>query len=77
MKYGHFYEPTIPYYNYPYTFGYLLSLGLLAIAKRDGSEFNLKFKKFLSETGKRPVEELVYHSLLITESETLEIELIF
>uniref|UniRef100_UPI003340C91B M3 family metallopeptidase n=1 Tax=Bacillus cytotoxicus TaxID=580165 RepID=UPI003340C91B len=61
MKYGHFYEPTIPYYNYPYTFGYLLSLGLLAIAKRDGSEFNLKFKKFLSETGKRPVEELVYH----------------
>ncbi|KFN02517.1 oligoendopeptidase F [Bacillus clarus] len=60
MKYGHFYEPTIPFYNYPYTFGYLLSLGLLAIAKQEGSEFYTKFKRFLSETGKRPVEELVY-----------------
>ncbi|GMR69239.1 M3 family metallopeptidase [Bacillus sp. MN7755] len=60
MKYGHFYAPTVPFYNYPYTFGYLLSLGLLAIAKQEGSEFHTKFKRFLSETGKRPVEELVY-----------------
>ncbi|ENQ3106305.1 Oligoendopeptidase F [Bacillus sp. 491mf] len=60
IKYGHFYEPNIPFYNYPYTFGYLLSLGLLATAKQDGSEFNSKYKRFLGETEKRPVEELVY-----------------
>ncbi|MEI5906740.1 M3 family metallopeptidase [Bacillus spongiae] len=60
IKYGHFYASTVPFYNYPYTFGYLLSLGLLAIAKQEGSEFSTKFKGFLSETGVRTVEELVY-----------------
>ncbi|PGR96944.1 MULTISPECIES: M3 family metallopeptidase [Bacillus] len=59
MKYGQFYTASVPFYNYPYTFGYLLSLGLLEIAKQDGSEFHSKYKKFLCETGKRPVEELV------------------
>ena len=59
MKYGQFYTANVPFYNYPYTFGYLLSLGLLEIAKQDGGEFHFKYKKFLCETGKRPVEELV------------------
>ncbi|MBJ8029520.1 M3 family metallopeptidase [Bacillus cereus group sp. N21] len=59
MKYGQFYTASVPFYNYPYTFGYLLSLGLLEIAKQDGSEFHSKYKKFLCETGERPVEELV------------------
>ncbi|MBC6973069.1 oligoendopeptidase F [Bacillus sp. Xin] len=59
MKYGHFYTANVPFYNYPYTFGYLLSLGLLEIAKQEGGEFHSKYKKFLCETGKRPVEELV------------------
>ncbi|WP_001087488.1 M3 family metallopeptidase [Bacillus cereus] len=59
MKYGQFYTANVPFYNYPYTFGYLLSLGLLEIAKQDGSKFHPKYKGFLSETGKRPVEELV------------------
>ncbi|MDM5155218.1 M3 family metallopeptidase [Bacillus sp. DX1.1] len=59
MKYDQFYTANVPFYNYPYTFGYLLSLGLLEIAKQEGSEFNRKYKLFLSDTGKRPVEELV------------------
>ncbi|MEN1937866.1 M3 family metallopeptidase [Paenibacillus sp. 102] len=59
MKYGQFYTANVPFYNYPYTFGYLLSLGLLEIAKQDGGKFHSKYKKFLCETGKRPVEKLV------------------
>ncbi|MDP5272959.1 M3 family metallopeptidase [Chengkuizengella axinellae] len=59
IKYGHFYEPNIPFYNYPYTFGYLLSLGLSVIAKENGNDFKPKFKIFLSETGKKPVKELL------------------
>ncbi|MFS1513719.1 M3 family metallopeptidase [Chengkuizengella sp. SCS-71B] len=59
IKYGHFYNPSIPFYNYPYTFGYLLSLGLFTIAKQEGIKFSVKFKGFLSETGKKPVEELL------------------
>ncbi|WP_459502975.1 M3 family metallopeptidase [Bacillus sp. C1] len=59
MKYGQFYTANVPFYNYPYTVGYLLSLGLLEIAKQDGGEFHSKYKAFLCETGKHPVEELV------------------
>ncbi|MDQ0418602.1 pepF/M3 family oligoendopeptidase [Croceifilum oryzae] len=53
-----FYRPYVSFYNYPYTFGYLFSLGLLAIAKKDGKQFAQKFSHFLSETGKKSVEEL-------------------
>ncbi|PEY28774.1 oligoendopeptidase F [Bacillus cereus] len=74
MKYVQFYTANVPFYNYPYTFGYLLSLGLLEIAKQDRSEFHSKYKKFLYETGKRPVEELVekYFHIDLADSEFWE-----
>ncbi|PHB25629.1 oligoendopeptidase F [Bacillus pseudomycoides] len=74
MKYGQFYTASVPFYNYPYTFGYLLILGLLEIAKQDGSEFHSKYKKFLCETGKRPVEELVkqYFHINLADNEFWE-----
>ncbi|MBO1583098.1 M3 family metallopeptidase [Bacillus sp. XF8] len=73
MKYGQFYTANLPFYNYPYTFGYLLSLGLLEIAKQD-YEFHSKYKKFLCETGKRPVEELVkqYFHINLADNEFWE-----
>lgn len=33
IKYGQFYQANIPFYNYPYSFGFLLSIGLLELAK--------------------------------------------
>lgn len=74
MKYGQFYSANVPFYNYPYTFGYLLSLGLLEMAKQDGGEFHSKYKKFLCETGKRPVEELVkqYFDIDLADNEFWE-----
>lgn len=65
IKYGQFYEPNIPFYNYPYTFGYLLSIGLLTIAKQEGCNFHKKYKQFLGETRKKSVEELVYEHFRI------------
>ncbi len=59
MKYVQFYIADVPYYNYPYTFGYLVSFSLLEIAKESKSTFHLKYKEFLRETGKAPVEELM------------------
>ncbi|XLP24682.1 M3 family metallopeptidase [Bacillus toyonensis] len=59
MKYIQFYIADVPFYNYPYTFGYLASFSLLEIAKKNSSTFHLKYKEFLRETGKAPVEELM------------------
>ncbi|CAM4058406.1 MULTISPECIES: M3 family metallopeptidase [Bacillus cereus group] len=59
MKYIQFYIADVPFYNYPYTFGYLVSFSLLEIAKERKSTFHLKYKEFLRETGKAPVEELM------------------
>ncbi|MBE1554608.1 M3 family metallopeptidase [Sporosarcina limicola] len=58
IKYGQFYQANTPFYNYPYSFGFLLSIGLLKLAKTDES-FNQKFKGFLSETGMLPLEQLI------------------
>lgn len=59
MKYIQFYIPDVPFYNYPYTFGYLVSFSLLEIAKENKNTFHLQYKEFLRETGKAQVEELM------------------
>ncbi|HDR8183878.1 TPA: oligoendopeptidase F [Bacillus thuringiensis] len=59
MKYVQFYIADVPFYNYPYTFGYLTSFSLLEIAQESKSTFHLKYREFLRETGKAPVEELM------------------
>jgi oligoendopeptidase F len=59
MKYIQFYIADVPFYNYPYTFGYLASFSLLEMAQESKSTFHPKYKEFLRETGKAPVEELM------------------
>ncbi len=51
----HFYCTDQPFYNFPYTFGYLLSLGLYAEAALRGAEF---IDGFLAETAQMNVEDL-------------------
>ncbi len=63
-KYVQFYQASVPFYNYPYSFGFLFSIGLLEQAKED-EYFNLKFKGFLSETGKLPLEQLAINHFQI------------
>ena len=58
LKYVQFYQASTPFYNYPYTFGFLLSTGLLEMAKTD-ERFPLKFQSFLSDTGTIPLELLI------------------
>lgn len=53
-----FYQANTPFYNYPYSFGFLLSIGLLELAKTD-ELFSQKVKEFLSETGMLPLEQLI------------------
>jgi pepF/M3 family oligoendopeptidase len=56
----HFYISGLPFYNFPYTFGYLLSNGLFALAS-DGSnksagDFPARYRKLLVATGCQETE---------------------
>ncbi|MEB3100340.1 M3 family oligoendopeptidase [Ferviditalea candida] len=54
----HFYATDVPFYNFPYTFGYLFSTGLYARALEEGPGFADKYAALLRDTGAMPVEEL-------------------
>jgi len=47
----HFYIPDQPFYNFPYTFGWLFALGLYARYQRDPDAFRVQFDELLSSTG--------------------------
>jgi oligoendopeptidase F len=54
----HFYLTGISFYNFPYTFGYLFSLGIFARAKREGPSFFPVYEKLLRGTGSDSAEKL-------------------
>ncbi|MCA9070881.1 MAG: M3 family oligoendopeptidase, partial [Planctomycetaceae bacterium] len=59
----HFYITEIPFYNFPYTFGYLLSLGVYAMAEDLGQEFPEQYKKLLIATGCEETEDAVQSTI--------------
>lgn len=59
----HFYITDVPFYNFPYTFGYLFSACIYAIAKREGSSFEEKYIALLRDTASMTVEELAMKHL--------------
>lgn len=52
----HFYITDISFYNFPYTFGYLFSLGIVARARHLGSEFLPRYERLLLKTGSDTAE---------------------
>ncbi|WP_106766911.1 M3 family oligoendopeptidase [Paenibacillus faecalis] len=54
----HFYITGVPFYNFPYTFGYMFSTGLYARALQEGSAFADKYDALLHDTGVMTVEDL-------------------
>lgn len=54
----HFYITGVPFYNFPYTFGYMFSTGIYALAVKEGQSFADKYDALLQDTGKMTVEEL-------------------
>jgi oligoendopeptidase F len=59
----HFYIVGVNFYNFPYTFGYLLSEGLQARARKEGQDFLPKYEQFLRLTGSHGAEEVVARSI--------------
>ncbi|MGM9992573.1 MAG: M3 family metallopeptidase [Candidatus Bruticola sp.] len=54
---GHFYITDISFYNFPYIFGYLFSMGIYAQALQQGRDFLPTFAKLLRLTGSASCED--------------------
>jgi pepF/M3 family oligoendopeptidase len=54
---SHYYNPSLAFYNYPYAFGLLFSLGLYARAREEGPAFAAAYRDLLRLTGRASVEE--------------------
>jgi oligoendopeptidase F len=59
----HFYITGITFYNFPYTFGFLLSRALYALFKKEGADFLRRYEEFLRLTGSDTVENVVRRTL--------------
>ncbi|NPC94120.1 M3 family oligoendopeptidase [Bacillus sp. WMMC1349] len=61
----HFYITSVPFYNFPYTFGYLFSLGIYAMALKEGRNFEEKYIALLKDTASMSVEDLAMKHLSV------------
>ncbi|MRG87239.1 M3 family oligoendopeptidase [Salinibacillus xinjiangensis] len=59
----HFYITGVPFYNFPYTFGYLFSLSIYAKAIEEGTDYEEKYMALLRDTAIMSVEELAMKHL--------------
>lgn len=59
----HFYITGVPFYNFPYTFGYLFSLSIYAKALEEGAGFEEKYIALLQDTAVMSVEDLAMKHL--------------
>ena len=54
----HFFISGISFYNFPYLFGYLFSLGVYASREKFGDEFFPRYQALLRDTGRMTAEAL-------------------
>ncbi|MFS8351637.1 pantothenate kinase [Bacillus cereus] len=59
----HYYITQSPFYNFPYSFGYLFALSLFAKAKEKGKEFERYYLDLLRDSGSMCTEDLVMKHL--------------
>ncbi len=54
---GHYYSMDLAFYNFPYAFGLLFSLGLYSLYERMGSDFEPLYRRVLQLTGRASAED--------------------
>jgi oligoendopeptidase F len=54
----HFFDTFTPFYNFPYTFGYLFAGGIYDRAKKEGSAFAEGYRALLADTGSMTTEDV-------------------
>ncbi|RCW42094.1 M3 family oligoendopeptidase [Paenibacillus prosopidis] len=65
----HFYLTDVPFYNFPYTFGYLFSAGIYARSLKEGADFKERYVSLLRDTGRMSVEQLAKEHLGVNVEE--------
>jgi oligoendopeptidase F len=55
---SHYYSPHLAFYNYPYAFGLLFSLGLYSRYQKEGNGFANTYRDILRLTGQASAEEV-------------------
>ncbi|MFL6558012.1 MAG: M3 family oligoendopeptidase [Bacillus sp. (in: firmicutes)] len=61
----HFFITGVPFYNFPYTFGFLFSLGIYAQALEEGRGYEEKYIALLRDTASMSVEDLAKKHLQV------------
>ena len=59
----HFYITGVTFYNFPYTFGFLLSRGLFAKFKEQGPGFLPRYEEFLRLSGSAPAADVARRAI--------------
>lgn len=59
----HFYITEVSFYNFPYSFGFLFSLGVYARARKEGPAFFRKYEELLRLTGSDTAENVARRAL--------------
>lgn len=59
----HFYITQVTFYNFPYTFGFLLARSLYNLFQKQGADFLPKYEEFLRLTGSDTVENVAKRSI--------------
>ena len=54
----HFSETSVPFYNFPYTFGHLFAGGIYDRAKKEGPAFARAYRGLLADTGSMTTEQV-------------------
>ncbi|MCP4705734.1 MAG: M3 family oligoendopeptidase [candidate division Zixibacteria bacterium] len=54
----HFFLTDAPFYNFPYTFGFLFANGIYNLAKQEGPSFAKKYDALLTDTGSMTAEDV-------------------
>jgi pepF/M3 family oligoendopeptidase len=59
----HFFITGAPFYNFPYTFGYLFANGVYDRAVKEGKAFAANYRNLLADTGRMTTEEVAQKHL--------------
>ena len=65
----HFHMSYISFYNFPYLFGYLFSLGVYGRRETFGDHFFQNYVELLRDTGRMTAEEIARKHLVVDLSE--------
>ena len=66
---GHYYIPSLAFYNFPYAFGQLLGLGLYARYREEGPAFAITYRHLLEDSGSDSAMEVTRRAGFDIESE--------